>query len=129
MGKSLAPKPDGQLDPMPQIRRVEGKTDSHKLSSDFGSAVARTQYEWNHAQTYTKIIHVTIKHQLSRHLYGVGENISQIVSDHSISTQNTAKSCRSTTVTNPYPFQQEKDSNGHSLRKSTWSMIWNGRTQ
>lgn len=42
-------------------------------------------YEWNHAQTYTKI-HGTIKTQLSTHLYGVEENISQILSDHSIST-------------------------------------------
>lgn len=38
--KALAPKPEGQLDPMPQIHRVEGKTDSHKLSSDFRSAMS-----------------------------------------------------------------------------------------
>lgn len=58
MGKALALKPEGQLDPMPQIRRVEGKTDSHT-----SCPLTQECYEWNHAQTYTKILHVTIKNQ------------------------------------------------------------------
>lgn len=60
-----------------------------------------------------KIVHVTIfKNPAQQAPYRVGENISQIMSDHRVSTQNTANSFKSTMVTNPQPFKQE-DSNGH----------------
>lgn len=79
--KALVAKPDGQLYPVSQICTVEERP------TPASCPVAQTLGVEPCTNTHTQNTCNYKEKQISRHLYGVGENICQIIADHRVDTR------------------------------------------